>query len=274
MNNKIPKLIDSHCHLDFQELSSCIDDILLNAKNNNVCIMQTICTSVDNFDKIYKFAEKYNEVYASVGIHPNNVDNNDNSSNKIKLFTVEDIVEIAKKPKIIGIGETGLDYYRGYSEENAAKQKANFIIHIKAAQITGLPIIVHTRNADENTVKILQEQYAIKKFTGVIHCFTASEWLAEECLKIGFFISASGIITFKNAENILNVFKKIDINRILIETDSPYLAPVPYRGKSNQPAYIKHVAEKLAEVRNTTFENIAENTTNNFLKLFNKAEIN
>ncbi len=267
MNKKLSEitLVDSHCHLDFSELEKNIDHILNEADLAGVGFMQTICTRVSDFNKILNISKRDKRIFCSIGLHPLHVEEEE-------TIIADKIVELSKHQKVIGIGETGLDFFYEKKARNIELQKLSFIEHIKAAQETGLPIIVHTRNADEDTVQILHEQYKIKPFKGVIHCFTASEWLAKECIKLGMYISASGIITFKSAKNILDIFAKIGLENILIETDSPYLAPIPHRGKTNMPSYVTYVAQKLSEAYSMPYNDIALITTNNFFRLFEKAK--
>ncbi len=255
-------LIDSHCHLEFENFKDDFDSVLQKASDNGVEKMVTIGTKLSTFHKAIKIAGDYSQVFCSVGVHPSHV-------HEEGVVSWEKIVALCQHPKIIGIGETGLDYH--YMRSSKEDQIASFTAHIKAAQETGLPVIVHTRDADEDTVSILKSQMAIKSFKCLIHCFTSSDWLATECLKLGAYISASGIVTFKNATDIQETIKKVDINRLLIETDSPYLAPAPFRGKRNEPAYVKHVAEFIADLRGLSYEEVASNTTKNFYKLFDKA---
>jgi len=256
-------IVDSHCHLDFDELSSDLENVLLRAKAADVRILQTICTKISQFDKVKKIAEEHENIYCSVGVHPNEVENEG-------VISVETIIKATENPKVIGIGETGLDYYYEHSDKDS--QRESFINHIRASQETQLPIIIHTRSADEDTVSILKEEMKRKKFPGLIHCFTATQELANECLNIGLYISISGIITFKNAENLRSVVKTIPIERLLVETDAPYLAPMPMRGKPNEPSFVKHTVHYLAELLGKTPEEIAEKTTENFLRLFSKVK--
>jgi TatD DNase family protein len=256
-------LVDSHCHLNYAPLNDSLEEAIASAEKDGLLRLQTICTKMSEFADILKLAESYEKVFCSVGNHPLNV-------KEEGIAEVADIVAKTKHSKVIGIGETGLDYY--YDEENKEQQKISFINHIKAAQETQLPLIVHTRDADEDTVAILKEQYAQKSFKAVIHCFTASHWLAEECLEMGMYISASGIVTFKNAKDIQETFRTIPLDRILLETDAPFLAPAPHRGKTNQPAYVKHVAEFISQLREQPYEEICEVTTQNFFDLFSKAK--
>lgn len=257
-------LVDSHCHLDFPELHNKMEEILQRAQENDVKILQTICTKISKFKDILAIANTSQNIFCSVGIHPLNVKDEG-------IYEAEKIIKLTSNNKVIGIGETGLDYY--YSEESKNLQQKSLDEHIKAAQETGLPLIIHTRNADDDTINILKSAYKNKEFTGVIHCFTASKRLAYECIDIGFYISASGIITFKNAQDIRNVFMEIPLQNILIETDAPFLAPVPKRGKSNEPAFVKYIAEFLANLRNISYDELSKNTTDNFLRLFNKVNL-
>lgn len=256
-------LVDSHCHLNFPEFKENLDIFLAEALNNEVKVLQTICTKISEFSEIEDIIAKYPYIYGSVGIHPCEVANE-------KPLTTNEIIKYTNNPKIIGIGETGLDFY--YSNENKSEQINSFICHINAAQETGLPVIVHTRDAEEETLAILAEQMKIKSFKALIHCFTASQNFAKECIKLGIYISVSGIISFKNAVTIREAITTVPLDKLLIETDSPYLAPQPMRGKKNQPAYVKYVAEHLALVKNVEFLEIAQQTTNNFFELFSKAK--
>lgn len=253
-------IVDSHCHLNHRDFDD-IKEIIERCKQANITTLQTICTSLNEFPMVLKIAESYERVFCSVGVHPLNLEG--------ELCTCDQLVNYSKHEKVIGIGETGLDYY--YSKDTVKKQQASFISHIHAAQITGLPLIIHARNADGDIVKMLQDEFKNKSFSAVIHCFTASKWLADACLEMGFYISASGIITFKNAADIRSTFMQIPENRILVETDSPYLAPVPYRGKRNEPAFTRKVVEFLANMKGVSIESMATQTTDNFFALFSKA---
>ena len=255
-------LIDSHCHLDFEVFNRNhgIAGLIQRAQIAGVGLIQTICTRLSDFPNILSIAELYSMVYCSVGVHPLYIK---------EIPSAESLLEKCHHPKVIGIGETGLDYYRdGFDKKS---QISSFIEHIITAQKSGLPIIIHVRSADEDLVSILKEMMSESYFTGVIHCFTASSWLAEECIKLGFYISASGIITFKNSLAIQNVFKSLPEDKILIETDAPFLSPVPHRGKDNEPSYIKETAIFLASIRSVSYEEIQKTTTDNFFRLFKKA---
>jgi TatD DNase family protein len=222
-------LVDSHCHLNYDGLRERLENVVSNAENANVKILQTICTKMSEVESLQNIANQYQHVFYSIGVHPLNV-------HEEELVSIETLVELTKSDKkISAFGETGLDYYKSSSDEHLVMQRQNFINHIKASQITALPLVIHTREAENDTYKILNEQMKKQKFSGVLHCFTGSYDLAQKAVDLGLYISASGIITFKNAEVIRNVFKNIPIEKILIETDSPFLAPVPYRGKTNEP---------------------------------------
>lgn len=249
--------IDSHCHLDFPELSKDLPDLLANMARNQVT--HALCVAVDlpDFPRVLALADQYQHLFASVGVHPDYQDTPEP--------TVEQLVALADHPRVVAIGETGLDYFR--LKGDLEWQRERFRTHIRAARQTSKPLIIHTRAAAEDTIKIMQEEGA-KTVGGVMHCFTESWEVAEQAMELGFYISFSGIVTFKKALSIKDVAKKIPLDRMLIETDSPYLAPVPFRGKQNQPALVKHVAEEIARIRDDSVENIGIMTSRNFFKLF------
>jgi TatD DNase family protein len=255
-------LVDSHCHLDFPELANELEIKINNAHEAQVQYMQTICTKISEFDKILHITNKYKNIFCSVGIHPNNVAEE-------KRYLANDIIKLTEHNKVIGIGETGLDYY--YEHSSKLAQKQSFIEHIRAAQLTKLPVIIHTRNAENDTLDILKETLKDKNYPALIHCFTASEDFAKSVLDLGLYISISGIITFKKADELREITKKIPLDRLLIETDSPYLAPTPNRGKTNEPAYVKYIAEFIANLYDITYEELARRTSQNFFTLFQKA---
>lgn len=257
-------LVDSHCHLDFPEFTENFDEIISNAKANDIAYMQTICVQISKFAQVLDVAKKHDNIFCSVGNHPNYVD-------KEPLASPEQIIELTKDSKVIGIGETGLDYYYDYSPKEL--QKKSFINHIIAAQETGLPVIVHSRSADEDTLQILQDMMKKKPFKGLIHCFSTGKELAHGAIDLGLYVSISGIITFKKSTDLQNIVKDLPLKWLLVETDSPYLAPTPHRGKTNQPAFTKHTAEFLANLQNVDYDYLAKTTTDNFFKLFNKAKI-
>ncbi|MDB2414788.1 TatD family hydrolase [Rickettsiales bacterium] len=257
-------LVDSHCHLNFPQFEGQIEQIIQRAADNDVKLMQTICTTMAEFPDILAIANKFDNVYASIGVHPNNVE-------KEPIVTLEQLVEGAKNQKVIGIGETGLDYYYEHSPRDM--QKTSLLVHIQAARDTGLPIIIHTRDADDDTIDILTSEYKKGEFKGLIHCFSTAEKLARAAIDIGFYISIPGIITFKKATQLQEIVKRLPLDRLLVETDSPYLAPVPYRGKTNEPAYTRHTAEFLAQLKNISYEEVAKATTENFYSLFSHKTI-
>lgn len=260
-------LVDSHCHLNYEGLYERLDEVMSNAAAANIKILQTISTTMADISAIKSISDRYSNVYYSVGVHPLYVHEED-------LVSAEKLVRlVSNDEKISGLGETGLDYYKASDPTILQIQQESFKNHIEAAQITELPVIIHTREAENDTYEILNAMMIKRPFKGVLHCFTGSIDLAMKAIDLGLYISASGIITFKNADAIRDVFKQLPIDRILIETDSPYLAPVPHRGKSNEPAYVIEVAKCLAEIRNISLEDVIHQTTENFLRLFKKISI-
>ena len=257
-------IIDTHCHLDFTEFKDDFSIMLDNAKKNDVLGMQTICTKIEEFPKILNIALKQPNIWCSIGTHPHNAGDEGHISK-------EHILEQCNNDKVIGIGETGLDYF--YENSKRDIQIKSLYKHIEVSKKTNLPLIIHARDADDDIIEILTTEYKKEKFTGVIHCFTASQKLADAALSIGFYISFSGIITFKNAENIRKSCEIIPINRILIETDAPYLAPIPFRGKRNEPSFITETLKKISEIKKMPINETKEITTNNFFNLFTKAKL-
>ena len=261
--NTIPYLIDSHCHLDRLELSKYDGELSLaleKAKENGVGHMLCVSIDLDAYPAMLEKVQQFPEVSVSVGVHPNETDGVEP--------TVEQLVELANNDKVVAIGETGLDYFR--SEGNLEWQRDRFRVHIEASKQTKKPLIIHTREAKVDTLAIMQQEKA-EDAGGVMHCF-AEDWeTAKKSLDLGFYISFSGIVTFKNATDLQEVAKKVPLDRMLIETDSPYLAPVPNRGKPNEPAYVLYVAEKIAELRNLSLDKVAELTTKNYHQLFSRA---
>ena len=253
-------IIDSHCHLDYPNLYDQLLNVLNRAKKNKVNNLLTICTTLDSFEKIKIIVNKYDNVYGTFGIHPH----------ETKNFTHVDldfiISEIKNNKKIIGVGETGLDFYYNHSDKDI--QKESFINHIKAAAKLDIPIIVHSRNAEEETFKIIKDEMKNNKLRVLIHCFTGSSDFANKLLDIGCYISVSGIITFKNSNTLTKTVSSIPLDKLLVETDSPYLSPLPHRGKPNEPSYITHTVEKLASIKGVEKEEVMKNTTKNFMKLF------
>jgi TatD DNase family protein len=258
-------IVDSHCHLDLLEKQNMsISEVILSAKQNNVKILQTICTKITEIEKILSYSKLYDFVYASVGIHPCNVDDQ-------PKISADEIIKICQKePKIIGIGETGLDYY--HESSLVKNQKNSFVEHIKAAQETKIPLIIHSRNADLDMMEILSSEQRNKNFPALLHCFSSSKELARKALDLGIYISISGIVTFKNAKELQDVVDFVPLESLLLETDSPYLAPTPFRGKTNQPAYTRNVAEFIAKLKGVAFEEVVHKTTENFFKIFTKAK--
>lgn len=256
--------VDSHCHINFPELASRLPELLAKMEENKVT--HALCVSVDlpDFPQVLSLAEQYPHIYASVGVHPDYLETEEP--------TVERLVDLANHPKVIAIGETGLDYFR--LKGDLEWQRERFRTHIRASRITAKPLIIHTRAAAEDTIRILQEEGAgIGKggVAGVMHCFTESLDVALAAIDMGFYISFSGILTFKSAKGLQFVAKALPLDRILIETDSPYLAPSPYRGKINEPGFVKHVGEFLADLKNIPIAEIQQATTDNFFKLFKTA---
>jgi len=252
-------LVDSHCHLDFPDFDGEMDAVIERAGAAGVGYMLTICTHVSRFDRVRAVVEGRSNLRCSVGIHPHNVAEEPTVSSG-------DLVDLTKSDEVVAIGETGLDFYYDHSPRDA--QEASFRTHIAAARETGLPVIVHSRDADERTAAVLADEHGIGDFSGVLHCFSSGPELAQAALDLGFYISASGIITFKKADELRAIFKDVPLDRLLVETDAPYLAPVPKRGKRNEPAYTAHTAEKLAEIKGISTAELAEATTDNFFRLF------
>jgi len=251
--------IDSHCHINFPELADNLDEVLANMRANQVTT--ALCVSVDlgKFPQILSMAEQHDNIYASVGVHPDHELEDEP--------TQSELVRLADHPKVVAIGETGLDYFR--LQGDLEWQRTRFRTHIRAAVECNKPLIIHTRSASADTLRLMQEEGA-HRAGGVMHCFTESLEVAEAAIAMNFYISFSGIVTFKKALEIKEVARSIPLERMLIETDSPYLAPVPFRGKLNQPGYVKHVAEEIAKLRGITVEEVGEVTSANFRKLFLK----
>ena len=253
-------MIDSHCHLDHEPLLSDLDNVIQRSKNVGIEKLLTISTSIESFSRVKEIVNKDEMIYGTIGIHPHETDNNSIDSDFI-------VKNLRDNKKIIGIGETGLDFY--YNNSDKHKQIKSFKIHIEASLKTNVPLIIHSRNAEETTFDILNE-YKDKKLKILMHCFTGSQKFAEKLLDFNSFFSASGIITFKNAEDLQQTFKFLPLDRILIETDSPFLAPVPNRGKKNEPSFIDFTAKKLAEIKDIKKTELTNITTNNFNNLFSK----
>ena len=262
INRDKSALIDSHCHLDFKILNDDLWGVLSRAKSEGVTKMLTIGTNFKEISQTISISERFEEIYFATGVHPNQPSEN-------LTFKSEDLLKICKHPKMIGVGETGLDFH--YSLHSKKEQINSLIQHIEIAREANLPVIIHARNADKEIGKILYEQYRKSSFSCVMHCFSSSAYLAEKSLELGFFLSMSGIITFKNSQGLRDIFSKVPLDRILVETDSPYLAPVPHRGKSNEPAFVSYIAQKGAEILNVDEGVFRSQTTKNFFSLFKKA---
>ena len=253
-------IVDSHCHLDDTNLYNQLDDVVKRAQQNQVKYLLTICTTLESFEKIKLIIDKYKNIFGTFGIHPH-------ESKKYTNIDLKFILNLKKKyKKIIGIGETGLDFYYNHSDKEI--QKKSFVEHINAASQLNIPLIVHSRNAEIDTYDILKSEKKNSELKVLMHCFTGSKNFAKKLIDINCYISISGIITFKNSTELADTVSSIPLNNLLVETDSPYLAPIPYRGKTNEPSYIIHTVKKLSEIKKISKEKIITNTTNNFKNLF------
>lgn len=254
-------LIDSHCHLDFPDFAEERDAIIKRARDVGVGLMLTISTRLDQFDRVLSVAEAYPDVYCTVGVHPHEADDHVD-------VTAAKLVELAKHPKVVGLGESGLDYFYEHSDRDA--QKKCFLAHIVAARETGLPVVIHTRDADDDTAAILDAEMAKGKFKGLLHCFSSGQPLAELAVRHDMMVSFSGILTFNKAKAVQESAQALPMQNLLVETDAPYLAPVPLRGKRNEPSFVAHTAAFLAKLKNVSTAEITATTTQNFLRLFDK----
>lgn len=254
-------LVDSHCHLDFPELRSDLAGVMSRMSDNGVTHALTISTTLETFPAVREVARSQPNLWCTAGVHPD-------ERGDEREATVDDLVAMAADPKVVGIGETGLDYFR--VEGDTEWQRERFRIHIRAARRCAKPLVIHTRAAAEDTLRIMREEDA-GEVGGVMHCFTETWEVAAAAMELGFHISFSGIVTFKNAKDLKEVARRVPLERMLVETDSPYLAPVPHRGKPNQPAFVKHVAEEIASLRGIAFEEVAAATSRNFFALFRDA---
>ncbi len=252
-------LIDSHCHVDFDDLYTRIDDVRQAMRDHQVTHALCVCVTIEEAPNLLAKIAPYPEFSASIGTHPDYED--------VPEPSIETIVNLCQHPRVVAVGETGLDYYRLKNSPALDWQRARFVTHIQAAQVVKKPLIIHSRAAPKDTLDILRAEKA-STTGGVFHCFTESYETAKLAIDMGFYISFSGVLTFKNAKNIQETAKKLPLNAILVETDSPYLAPEPYRGKTNQPAWVRHVAQFLATLRGVDFETIANATTHNYHQLF------
>jgi TatD DNase family protein len=256
-------LVDSHCHLDFPDFADDMDDIVARASEAGVKHMLSICTHVTKFDPVLALAQRYDNIFCTVGIHPHN-------AQKEPEITPEHLIRMAAADKVVGFGETGFDFY--YDKSPRDIQKRQFKAHIQASREIGLPLVIHTRDADVEMAEILKEEAGKGALSGLLHCFSSSRQLAETALELGLYLSISGIVTFNKADELRDVVKDTPLDRLLVETDAPYLAPVPNRGKRNEPAFTRHTAQKIAEIKGVDLETVASATTDNFFRLFSKAK--
>lgn len=256
-------LVDSHCHLDFDALQQDFAGVLSRAETAGIETMVTICTRLSEFPRILALTEAGSNIFCSVGVHPHEADDEG-------VESADALLEAAENARVIGIGETGLDYY--YMHSDRERQQTSFRAHIDAARQSGLPLIVHARDADDDTIAIMEDEYDKGPYPGVIHCFTGTKALAEKAIELGFYVSFSGILTFKSATPLHEIAKELPGDRILVETDAPYLAPVPHRGRTNEPSYVVHTAAFLAELRGQAADETAAQTTDNFYRLFTRAK--
>ena len=255
-------LIDSHCHLDFPDFEDELDDVIIRAINADISHILTICTHITKFHQVLDVANRFDNIWCTVGIHPHNV-------GKEPETPAAALMSMAESPKVVAFGETGLDFF--YERSGREIQEKSFRAHIKAARQSGLPVIIHARDADQDLTRILRDEIGNGVFPGVIHCFSSGPEIAALAIECGLYISISGILTFKSAAELRETVKYIPLDRLLIETDAPYLAPVPMRGKRNEPAYVTHTAKALALIKGVELSELAAVTTNNFFSLFAKA---
>jgi TatD DNase family protein len=255
------RVVDSHCHLDFEGLRDHLPEVLSRAEQAGVGLMVSISSRVRMFDRLRHIAEENPNVFCTIGTHPHN-------AHEELDMSVEELVQIASHPKVVGIGEAGLDYHYDFSPR--AAQEQGFRLHIGAARITGLPLIIHSREAEADTIRILEEEMGKGAFKPLLHCFTSKRDLADAAVAMGGYVSFSGILTYKSAEDLRATAAALPLDRLLVETDSPYLAPVPYRGKSNEPSYVVKTLEALAQVKDVSVAEMAAITSDNFFRLFSK----
>ena len=257
-----PSITDSHCHLDFPDFEGVLEDVIARAAAAGVTRMVTICTKLKNAPLVRAIAEAHTAVFFAAGTHPMSVANE-------PMATTDELIDLTRHPKMIGIGETGLDYH--YTAQSKSAQQTSLRIHIDAARETGLPLIIHARDADNDMARILTEEYAQGHYTCVMHCFSSSSKLAQAALDLGFYLSMSGITAFPKSQDLRDIFSAAPLDRILVETDAPYLAPPPHRGKRNEPAFAAHTARKAAETFRIDYRDFATQTQANFDRLFSKA---
>ncbi len=252
-------LVDSHCHLDFPDFTDELDDVVARARAAGIIAMVTICTRLRRFEQVAQIAKRFSDVWCSAGTHPHN------AAEEVDL-PVEDYVAAARHPRVVAIGEAGLDFH--YDNSPRVDQEAGFRTQIEAARRTGLPLVIHSRSAEADTERVLREEMAKGPFDAILHCYSSGPQLARAGVELGLYVSFSGILTFKKSEELREIAREIPLERLLVETDAPYLAPMPYRGKRNEPAYVRHTAEVLAETRGVGRDEIAQQTTANFYRLF------
>lgn len=262
----LPPIVDSHCHLDVDAFRDDLDAVVARAREAGIVRMVAITQRLPELERVLAIAERYDEITCSVGIHPHKARSEPET-------TADELARLAAHPKVVGIGEAGLDYHYYEDPLDRAAQAEGFRVHIEACRRTGLPLIVHTRDADEDTARILEEEYAKGPFTGVLHCFSSGRALAERAVAIGMYVSLSGIVTFRNAEEIRDAVRALPADRLLVETDSPFLAPVPKRGKRCEPAYVRYTHDAVAAVKELTPEAFARISTGNFHRLFTKVPV-
>ncbi|MCB2102280.1 MAG: TatD family hydrolase [Rhodobacterales bacterium] len=256
-------LVDSHCHLDFPDFADDLDAVVARAARAGVGTMVTICTHVTRFERVLAVAERFDNIFCTVGIHPHNAADEPD-------VTPEHLARMAEHPKVVGIGETGLDFYYDHSPRDV--QERQFRAHIGAARQTGLPLVIHTRDADDDMIRILRDEHGQGAFPGLLHCFSSGHAVAECAVELGLYVSLSGIVTFKTAESLRDSARQLPLDRLLVETDSPYLAPMPNRGKRNEPAFTALTAQRVAEERGLPAADFAAATTDNFFRLFTKID--
>ncbi|MGY4236594.1 TatD DNase family protein [Bradyrhizobium sp. USDA 4449] len=256
-------LVDSHCHLDFPDFAEDLDGIVSRARTAGIGRMVTISTRVRKLDQLLAISGRYDDVYCSVGTHPHNADEEDGIS-------ADELIALTQHPKVVALGEAGLDYF--YDDGSPEAQARGFRAHIAAARATGLPLVIHTREADEDCARILEEEAAKGSFRAVLHCYTGGRELALKAVSLGLYIGFTGILTFKKSDTLRALAAELPPDRILVETDSPYLAPGKFRGKRNEPAYVVEVAKVLAETRGVSFDEISRQTSENFFRLFSKVK--
>ncbi|MEO1609593.1 MAG: TatD family hydrolase [Pseudomonadota bacterium] len=258
-------LVDHHCHLDFPQFADERDQIIARAEAAGVGVIVTISTRIRQLDTLLAITASYHNVFCSVGTHPHHADEEPD-------IPISEIVALSAHPKVVAIGEAGLDYY--YQKSSRAGQEEGFRRHIAAARETGLPLEIHARDADEDTARILEEEYAKGPFKAILHCFTGGQDLARRAIALGLYVSFTGIITFKSSDKLRAIAEEVPLNQLLVETDAPYLAPVPYRGKTNEPAFVRQTAEVLAGVKGISLDELAAATTSNFFRIFQKVPRN